>query len=64
VHHVIEHSAGGATTLENGALVHKACHPKGEAQTAAFATKFAAAQAARGVRNAEVQELDLSGINL
>ena len=30
-HHVIEHQDGGKTTLENGVLVHEACHPKGEA---------------------------------
>jgi hypothetical protein len=42
VHHVEEHSQGGATSLENGALVHKVCHPKGKEATAAFAQKFAA----------------------
>lgn len=31
IHHVIEHSKGGATCLDNGALVHKKCHPKGAA---------------------------------
>jgi 5-methylcytosine-specific restriction endonuclease McrA len=41
VHHVDEHSKGGATSLENGAAVHKVCHPKGVAATAAFAEKFA-----------------------
>jgi hypothetical protein len=46
VHHVEEHGRGGPTTLENGALVHKACHPKGEAKTKAFAVKFAARKAA------------------
>ncbi|MEC5323842.1 GmrSD restriction endonuclease domain-containing protein [Aurantimonas sp. A3-2-R12] len=44
IHHVVEHSQGGQTTLENAALVHKACHPKGEAKTKAFASKFAAAK--------------------
>ena len=42
IHHVVEHSMGGPTKLENGALVHKSCHPKGEAATKAFAAKFAA----------------------
>jgi hypothetical protein len=42
VHHVAEHSKGGKTRLQNGAAVHKACHPKGEAQTNAFAEKFLA----------------------
>lgn len=44
VHHVQEHSEGGKTDLENGALVHKECHPKGEEATKAFAAKFAAAK--------------------
>lgn len=29
IHHLEEHSKGGATTLENGVLVHKKCHPRG-----------------------------------
>jgi hypothetical protein len=29
IHHVTEHHKGGKTSLENGALVHKKCHPKG-----------------------------------
>ncbi len=40
IHHVAEHTHGGRTTLENGALVHKHCHPKGDAATAAFAEKW------------------------
>jgi 5-methylcytosine-specific restriction endonuclease McrA len=36
-HHVEEHSKGGGTVIENGAAVHKECHPKGAANTAAFA---------------------------
>jgi len=31
IHHVVEHTVGGATTLANGVLVHRACHPQGEA---------------------------------
>ncbi len=30
VHHVDEHYKGGPTKLENGALVHAKCHPKGD----------------------------------
>ena len=30
IHHVIEHQHGGRTVLENAALVHKQCHPKGK----------------------------------
>lgn len=40
VHHVEEHSKGGQTSLENGAALHKKCHPKGVTSTAAFAKKF------------------------
>nr|WP_272916577.1 DUF262 domain-containing protein [Tsuneonella aeria] len=46
VHHVDEHSKGGPTTLENGAAVHKKCHPKGKMQTESFAAKLSAANAA------------------
>lgn len=45
VHHVEEHVAGGQTVLQNGAVVHKACHPKGDAKVKAFAAKFAASKA-------------------
>ena len=38
-HHVEEHSKGGKTALDNGALVHKECHPKG-AQAAEFAKQW------------------------
>ena len=31
IHHVVEHQYGGKTVLDNGALVHKDCHPKGAA---------------------------------
>ena len=31
IHHVLEHQAGGQTTLDNGVLVHGECHPKGQA---------------------------------
>lgn len=37
IHHVEEHSKGGPTTIENGALVHKHCHPKSTRATADFA---------------------------
>jgi hypothetical protein len=40
IHHVDEHSKGGQTTLENGVAVHKKCHPKSAAATAALAQKL------------------------
>jgi HNH endonuclease len=42
IHHVVEHSAGGKTNLDNAALVYSACHPKGEKQTQEFAERFIA----------------------
>ena len=36
IHHIEGHSQGGRTELDNGKLVHKHCHPKGDA-----ANKFA-----------------------
>ena len=36
-HHIKPHSEGGKTVLENGALVHKNCHPKSVAAVADFA---------------------------
>ncbi len=39
-HHIIPHGRGGETTLENGALVHAHCHPKGAAAEEAFARKL------------------------
>ena len=40
IHHIEEHGKGGMTTLENGVLVHKDCHPKGS-KAAEFAKKWA-----------------------
>jgi hypothetical protein len=36
-HHVLMHSKGGLSTLENGALFHKDCHPKSEKAVKEFA---------------------------
>ena len=30
IHHVVPHSEGGKTSFDNGALVHRSCHPKTE----------------------------------
>jgi 5-methylcytosine-specific restriction endonuclease McrA len=40
IHHIEEHGKGGMTTLENGVLVHKDCHPKG-AKAVEFAKRWA-----------------------
>lgn len=42
IHHIEEHQAGGATSLDNGAVVHQACHPRGVEATRAFAERWAA----------------------
>jgi hypothetical protein len=46
IHHLEEHSKGGPTKIENGALVHRACHPKGAAATQALADKIKTQKAA------------------
>jgi hypothetical protein len=48
IHHVHKHSEGGKTTVANGVLVHKGCHPKGEKQETAFASKWNAKAAETG----------------
>lgn len=42
IHHIQQHSEGGRTVLENGALVHKSCHPKSQKDVAAFAQNWKA----------------------
>ena len=62
IHHVLEHSSGGGTVLANGALVHKKCHPKSDAEVAAFAKKFAKIKrnrVTRSVLGGEAFNLDL-----
>jgi HNH endonuclease len=39
IHHIDEHAKGGMTILENGALVHRHCHPKG-ARAVEFAKEW------------------------
>jgi len=41
IHHIEEHASGGQTSLENGALVHRHCHPRGHAAEV-FARKWKA----------------------
>ena len=40
IHHVQEHRSGGRTDLQNGALVHSECHPKGQEAVSSFAEKW------------------------
>jgi hypothetical protein len=42
IHHIVEHQKGGETTLSNGAMVHRVCHPKGTQATSAFESSFLA----------------------
>lgn len=41
IHHVDNHAKGGPTVIDNGALVHKSCHPKGTKANATFAASWA-----------------------
>ena len=40
IHHVKEHHEGGKTQLDNGALVHRVCHPKTDDAVKAFADSW------------------------
>ena len=53
IHHVIEHSKGGETSIENAALVHKACHPKTDVATKALADKLNPEQSNEEVARSE-----------
>ena len=56
-HHVEQHSKGGQTTLDNGALVHGQCHPKGAAATQDFAKKFRERLVSRPAQEAIASEI-------
>ena len=62
IHHVDQHSQGGKTALENGALVHRHCHPKGTLAVATeqFAAKWCQRRAAASVSGPSVEELEES----
>lgn len=47
IHHVEQHAHGGRTSLYNGALVHKHCHPKSAAAVETFAKKWRVLQESR-----------------
>jgi hypothetical protein len=40
IHHVEQHTDGGETKMSNGALVHKACHPKSQRDVSHFADEW------------------------
>ena len=58
IHHVDQHSQGGKTALENGALVHRHCHPKGAVATKQFADKWCQRRAAASISDPFVEELE------
>ena len=60
IHHVDQHSQGGKTALENGALVHRHCHPKGAVATKQFADKWCQRRAAASISGPSVEELEKS----
>ncbi|HVT54672.1 MAG TPA: HNH endonuclease signature motif containing protein, partial [Xanthobacteraceae bacterium] len=45
IHHVKRHSDGGRTSMDNGALVHRHCHPKSATAEAALAQRWKERQA-------------------
>jgi Protein of unknown function DUF262/HNH endonuclease len=49
IHHVEQHSRGGLTTMDNGTLMHKHCHPKGDKATSAFAEHWKKKNKGEGV---------------
>lgn len=53
IHHVEQHSAGGATALDNGVPVHAACHPRGRA-----AVEFAARRNHEPPSHASLPKMD------
>ena len=63
IHHVDQHSQGGKTALENGALVHRHCHPKGAVATEQFAAKWRQRRAVASVSDPSVEELEESEEN-
>jgi hypothetical protein len=52
IHHVDVHRGGGTTKIENGALVHKHCHPKGQRAEEEFEKKWKARTTQVGTRSA------------
>ena len=60
IHHVDQHSQGGKTALENGALVHRHCHPKGAEATEQFAVKWRRRRVAASVSGPSIEELEES----
>lgn len=63
IHHVDQHSQGGKTALENGALVHRHCHPKSTVATKQFAAKWRQPRAVASVSGSSVEELEESEEN-
>lgn len=58
VHHVEQHSLGGQTTLENGAVVHRDCHPKSPSQCQEFAAKWSARRRELLTRSASAKSME------
>ncbi len=42
IHHIVQHNEGGKTELENGVLMHRKCHPRGQAAAMEFARSVGA----------------------
>lgn len=52
IHHIQEHSKGGQTTMDNGVLVHAACHPQGK-EAVLFARRYSANRRGEVLREEE-----------
>ena len=61
IHHVKPHSQGGKTVLENGALVHKNCHPKSKEAVAKYAESFKEKKTMFGSRTSGKESLKIDG---
>jgi len=57
IHHVEAHSQGGRTSLDNGALVHKHCHPMGQIAMERFAEEWRKRRAAAKTSLPSVEEI-------
>lgn len=60
IHHVDPHSQGGRTSLQNGALVHKHCHPMGQTAMERFAKEWRQRRAAVKAPVPSVEEIALA----
>ena len=56
IHHLIRHADGGATNVDNGALVHKSCHPRKQEEEKKAIKLFENKREAKEQREKEEEE--------